>query len=85
LPYIWVKQQLENASTQEESMSRQICLLALGIVAILLTFFPAQSIAYERDTIFQDDFNSGSLENWQVVLGEWLIDDAKLCQLSCSA
>jgi hypothetical protein len=81
-----MKQQMDHASMQEESMTRQICLLAFGIIAILLTFFPAQSVAYdyETDTLFYDDFTAGTMENWELILGEWVIDDAKMCQLSCS-
>lgn len=72
---------------QEELMSRQICLMALSIAAILLTFFSGQAVAadYERDTVFYDNFTAGSMENWELILGEWLIDDAKLCQLACSS
>ena len=78
---------MEYASMQEESMIRQICLMALSIAAVLLTFFSGKAAAsdYERDTIFYDDFSAGSMENWDMLLGEWLIDDAKLCQLACSS
>jgi hypothetical protein len=87
LAYIWIKQQLDHASIQEESMIRQVCLATLGAIALLLTFFSNQSVAYdyETDTLFYDDFSAGTTENWELVLGEWVIDDAKMCQLACSS
>ena len=33
--------------------------------------------------LFQDDFDSGSMENWVLMLGEWNIPDGKFCVEEC--
>ncbi|HDS00710.1 MAG TPA: hypothetical protein ENO22_01630 [candidate division Zixibacteria bacterium] len=65
-------------------MLRRFSALAFGILLIASLAVPSQLYGFERDTIFYDDFSTGSLENWQLILGAWVTDDAKMCQLECS-
>ncbi|NIP43447.1 MAG: hypothetical protein GWO28_12250 [candidate division Zixibacteria bacterium] len=69
---------------EEILMRRRFSALAFGILLIATLVLPLQLYGYERDTIFYDNFSTGSLENWQSILGEWVTDDAKMCQLECS-
>jgi ABC-type transport system involved in cytochrome c biogenesis permease component len=64
-------------------MLRRFSAMAFGILIIISLAIPSQLYGYERDTLFYDDFSSGSMENWQLILGEWEIDDAKMCMLEC--
>ncbi|MBD3219370.1 MAG: hypothetical protein GF310_13945 [candidate division Zixibacteria bacterium] len=64
-------------------MLRRFSALAFGILIIISIALPSQLYGYERDTLFYDNFSSGSMENWQLILGEWAIDDAKMCMLEC--
>jgi hypothetical protein len=35
------------------------------------------------ELLFIDEFDSATLENWEQVLGEWAIEDGKVCVIEC--
>lgn len=58
--------------------SRMYTLLILFIIVSL-------NSAVADEIMFQDDFEEGTPENWQVILGEWAVDDGALCAVECSS
>lgn len=58
--------------------SRMYALLMLFIIISL-------NSAVADEIMFQDDFEGGTPENWQVVLGEWSVNDGAYCAVECSS
>jgi len=52
---------------------------------LLLFIFISMNSAVADDIMFLDDFEGGTPENWQVVLGEWSVNDGAFCAVECSS
>jgi len=55
------------------------------VLLIVFVFCSVNLQAYDQDTVFIADFQTSSLEDWSVTLGEWDIDEGHYCTISCSS
>jgi ABC-type transport system involved in cytochrome c biogenesis permease component len=58
--------------------TRLHALLAAG----LFLLFTGSGI-FADQILFQDDFDNGSMENWELILGEFIVVDGKFCIEEC--
>ncbi len=67
----------------EERMRHRMSITFLSLLVLLILVFSVNLQAYQYTTLMHDDFYDGSMENWMVILGEWEVSDAEMCQLQC--
>jgi hypothetical protein len=52
---------------------------------LMLFIIISMNSALADDIMFLDDFEGGTPENWNLILGEWSVDDGTFCAVECSS
>jgi hypothetical protein len=55
----------------------------LSILLALIMALIGNAAFASMELLFIDEFDSATLENWEQVLGEWAIEDGKVCVIEC--